>query len=65
MRGEEKLVEEQRRHKEIVARLDREKHLEIENYAIRNNSLDQVELIYDIKFKIGLNRPLKYIFFNP
>jgi hypothetical protein len=43
VRGEEKLVEEQRRHKEIVARLDREKHLEIENYAIRNNSLDQVE----------------------
>lgn len=41
VRGEEKLVEEQRRHKEIVARLDREKHLEIENYAIRNNSLDQ------------------------
>ena len=35
MRGEERLVEEQRRNRDIVQRLEREKQLEIENYTIR------------------------------
>ena len=35
MRGEERLVEEQRRNRDIIQRLEREKQLEIENYTIR------------------------------
>ena len=35
MRGEERLEDEQRRNRDIIQRLEREKHLEIENYSIR------------------------------
>ena len=35
MRGEERLVEEQRRNRDMIQRLEREKQLEIENYTIR------------------------------
>ena len=35
MRGEERLGEEQRRNREIIQRMEREKQLEIENYTIR------------------------------
>ena len=35
MRGEERLGEEQRRNREIIQRIEREKQLEIENYTIR------------------------------
>ena len=35
MRGEERLGEEQRRNRDIIQRLEREKQLEIENYSIR------------------------------
>ena len=35
MRGEERLGEEQRRNRELIQRLEREKQLEIENYTIR------------------------------
>lgn len=35
LRAEEKLSEEERRHRELVARVDREKQLQVENCAIR------------------------------
>ena len=35
MRGEERLVDEQRRNRDMIQRLEREKQLEIENYSIR------------------------------
>ena len=35
MRGEERLEDEQRRNRDIIQRLEREKQLEIENYSIR------------------------------
>jgi hypothetical protein len=35
VRGEERLEEEQRRGRELVARVERERQLEIENYSIR------------------------------
>ena len=35
MRGEERLGEEQRRNRELIQRMEREKQLEIENYTIR------------------------------
>jgi hypothetical protein len=40
-RGEEKLREEQRRLKEALTRLEREKTLQIENYEIRLQSLEK------------------------
>ncbi|KAK0091812.1 hypothetical protein PV326_002670 [Microctonus aethiopoides] len=39
-RAEEKLQAEQRRHKELITRLDREKQLELENYAIKLQSIE-------------------------
>lgn len=35
VRAEERLAEEERRHRELVARVDREKHLQVENCSIR------------------------------
>lgn len=35
LRSEEKLAEEVKRHRELVARVDREKQLQVENCAIR------------------------------
>lgn len=35
LRSEERLAEEERRHRELVARVDREKQLQVENCAIR------------------------------
>ena len=40
-RGEDKLREEQRRFKEALGRLDREKQLQIENYEIRLQNLEK------------------------
>ena len=34
-RSEEKLAEEQKRNRELLSRMEREKQLEVENYAIR------------------------------
>jgi hypothetical protein len=36
-RSDEKLAEEQKRNREMVQRMDREKQLELENYSIRLN----------------------------
>jgi len=41
MRGEERLGEEQRRNRELIQRLEREKQLEIENYTIRLQGLEK------------------------
>jgi len=41
MRGEERLGEEQRRNRDIIQRLEREKQLEIENYSIRLQGLEK------------------------
>ena len=41
VRGEERLAEEQRRNKELVARLEREKALELENCSIRLGGLER------------------------
>jgi len=41
MRGEERLVEEQRRNRDMIQRLEREKQLEIENYTIRLQGLEK------------------------
>lgn len=35
LRSDERLEEEQKRNKELLARLEREKHLEIENHTLR------------------------------
>lgn len=35
LRSDERLAEEERRHRELVARVDREKQLQVENCAIR------------------------------
>jgi len=40
LRAEEKLIEEERRHRELVARVDREKQLQVENCAIRLQTLE-------------------------
>ncbi|XP_065204166.1 rab11 family-interacting protein 4A isoform X2 [Planococcus citri] len=40
LRSEEKLVEEEKRHRELVARVDREKQLQVENCAIRLQTLE-------------------------
>ncbi|RZF37565.1 hypothetical protein LSTR_LSTR015086 [Laodelphax striatellus] len=40
LRSEEKLAEEERRHRELVARVDREKQLQVENCAIRLQTLE-------------------------
>ena len=41
MRGEERVGEEQRRNREIIMRMEREKQLEIENYTIRLQASQQ------------------------
>ena len=41
MRGEERLVDEQRRNRDMIQRLEREKQLEIENYSIRLQGLEK------------------------
>ena len=41
MRGEERLGEEQRRNREMIQRIEREKQLEIENYSIRLQGLEK------------------------
>uniref|UniRef100_A0A1B6CQH5 FIP-RBD domain-containing protein n=1 Tax=Clastoptera arizonana TaxID=38151 RepID=A0A1B6CQH5_9HEMI len=40
LRSEERLGEEERRHRELVARVDREKQLQVENCAIRLQALE-------------------------
>ena len=42
MRGEERVGEEQRRNREIIMRMEREKQLEIENYTIRLQASNSV-----------------------
>ena len=44
MRGEERLEDEQRRNRDIIQRLEREKQLEIENYSIRLQVEPKVQL---------------------
>jgi len=41
VRGEERMEEEKRRHKDMVNRMDREKHLELENYSIRLHTVER------------------------
>ena len=41
MRGEERLGDEQRRNRDMIHRLEREKQLEIENYSIRLQGLEK------------------------
>ncbi|XKL69462.1 hypothetical protein PGB90_007231 [Kerria lacca] len=41
LRSEEKYTEEVKRHRELVARVDREKQLQVENCAIRLQTLEQ------------------------
>lgn len=45
-RGEERLDEEQRRNKDMIQRLEREKQLEIENYTIRLQSVEKDHRTY-------------------
>uniref|UniRef100_A0A1B6KX96 FIP-RBD domain-containing protein n=1 Tax=Graphocephala atropunctata TaxID=36148 RepID=A0A1B6KX96_9HEMI len=40
LRSEDRLAEEERRHRELVARVDREKQLQVENCAIRLQTLE-------------------------
>ena len=41
--------QEQKRSREMIARMEREKHLEVENYAIRyENSICEVSEIYEM-----------------
>lgn len=40
LRSEEKLIEEEKRHRELVARVDREKQLQVENCAIKLQTLE-------------------------
>ena len=48
--------EEQRRNRELLARLEREKQLELENYAIRNNALEQVKRDKDFIIRTAVHR---------
>ncbi|CAL4061602.1 unnamed protein product, partial [Meganyctiphanes norvegica] len=41
LRGEDRLSEEQRRNKELIGRIEREKQLTIENYTIKLTSLEK------------------------
>lgn len=41
VRGEERMEEEKRRHKDMVSRMEREKHLELENYSIRLSTVER------------------------
>jgi len=41
VRSEERIQDELKRSKELLARLEREKELQLENYAIRNSGLEQ------------------------
>ncbi len=41
MRGEERVAEEQRRSRDLQARLERERQLELENFTIRYSTLEQ------------------------
>ncbi|TRY69447.1 hypothetical protein TCAL_05088 [Tigriopus californicus] len=41
LRSDERLDEEQKRNKELLARLEREKHLEIENHTLRLQTLEK------------------------
>ena len=41
LRGEERLMEEQRRNKDLIQRLEREKQLELENYSIRLQGMEK------------------------
>jgi Rab11 family-interacting protein 3/4 len=41
LQSQERLVEEQKRNKELLQRLEREKVLEVENYAIRLQSAER------------------------
>jgi len=45
VRGEERLLEEQRRNKDLVQRLEREKQLEIENYTIRLQGMEKEQRV--------------------
>ena len=48
VRGEERVAEEQRRSRDLQARLERERQLELENFTIRYATLEQV---YSLKKK--------------
>jgi hypothetical protein len=41
VRGEERVAEEQRRSRDLQARLERERQLELENFTIRYSTLEQ------------------------
>jgi len=41
VRGEERMEQEGRRHREMVNRMEREKHLELENYSIRLSTMEK------------------------
>ena len=56
VRSEERLGEEQRRNRELLARIEREKQLELENYAIRNNALEQVTRDKDFSVRTAVYR---------
>ena len=47
MRAAERLDEEQRRNKELINRIEREKDLTIENYAIKQANLDKEKQTYE------------------
>ena len=49
LQSQEKLIEEQKRNKELLQRLEREKALELENYSIRLQSAEREQARYDSK----------------
>ena len=54
VRGEERVAEEQRRSRDLQARLERERQLELENFTIRYATLEQVCIQFEEEDKIYL-----------
>jgi hypothetical protein len=59
VRGEERVAEEQRRSRDLQARLERERQLELENFTIRYATLDQVspyrtDVTVDLVAQLGI-----------
>lgn len=59
LRSDERLAEEERRHRELVARVDREKQLQVENCAIRYADMifAYAILYYDVSIAISIYSP--------
>lgn len=54
LRSDERLAEEERRHRELVARVDREKQLQVENCAIRYVDMTFAYIFAKLHYHVSL-----------